>query len=345
MGELWRGGDQNDRGPGGWLGIYNIKKKIQSKITCKTAVHQNGRNFSLEHSADAILPAALAHAETGGRGVGDDVAADGLGRVLGEAHAVGVGDDLVGNEDGDAKLLGEAGELTQKLGHLHLPLGQFAASGIVGPEEGRGGIDDDEGVAVLAEDGGGDLEEFHLMLAVVRAGVRDVLQRGDGVHVEPFGDGLETLGTEGPLGIDVHGLALGSAVGDGQLAGDAQSVAQLGLAGAELPKDLGDAAGLDAPLQQLVELDGPRREGEHGLAILEGIGGGLEVRGDHGPDDLLDLEDLGLRDALDVGQLADGGVGDGLDGVIAGILQLLEVVGVDPVLGEAVQSLEGDSDL
>ena len=122
-------------------------------------------------------------------------------------------------------------------------------------------------------------------------------------------------------------------------------MAELGLAGTEFPKDLGDGAGFDAPLEQLVEFDGPRRQLQHGLAILEGVGGRLEVGWDHGLDDLLDLEDLGLGDALDVGQLADGGVGDGLDGVVAGILELLEVVGVDPVLGEAVQGLEGDSDL
>ena len=299
----------------------------------------------LENCADTILPTALAHAKTGGRGVGNNITPDGLGRVLGKAHPVGVGHDLVGNQNGHTKLLGQAGELTQKLGHLHLTFRQFATSGVVGTEEGRGGIDDDEGVTVLAEDGGGDLQKFHLMLAVVGAGVGDVLEGGDGVHVEPLGNGLEPFGAEGALGIDVHGLAFRSTVGDGQLARDAQSVAQLGLAGAEFAKDLGDTAGLDATLEQLVQFDGTGGELQHGLAILEGVGGRLEVGGDHGLDNLLDLEDLGLGDALDVRQLADGGVGDGFDGVVAGILQLLEFVGVDPVLGEAVQGLEGDSDL
>ena len=301
--------------------------------------------FSLKDGTDTILPTALAHTEAGGRGMSDDVAPDGFGRVLGKAHAVGIGDDLIGNQDRHTKLLGQSSELTQKLGHLHLPFGQLPTSRIIGTKESRGGIDDNEGVAILAEDGGGNLEEFHLMLGVVSACVRDVLEGGDGVHVEAFGNGLETFGTEGTLGVDVHGLALGSAVGNGQLARDAEGVAQLGLAGAEFSKDLGDGAGLDAPLEELVELNGSGGELQHGLAILESVRGRLEVRGDHGLDNLLDLEDLGLGDALDVGQLADGGVGDGLDGVVAGILKLLEVVGVDPVLGEAVQSLEGDSDL
>mmetsp|Transcript_29089 Transcript_29089/g.84532 ORF Transcript_29089/g.84532 Transcript_29089/m.84532 type:complete len:236 (+) Transcript_29089:347-1054(+) len=159
--------------------------------------------------------------------MGDDVAADGLGRVLGERHAVGVGHDLVGNEDGDAEFLGETGQLPEELGHLHLPLGQLAPARIIGPEQGRGRIHHDEGVAILAEDGGRHLEELHLMLAVVGAGVRDVLEGGDGVHVEPLGDGLEPFGAEGPLGVDVHGLALGTAVGDGQLARDAEGVAEL----------------------------------------------------------------------------------------------------------------------
>ena len=304
-----------------------------------------GQRRAVEDGADAILPPSLAHAQTGRRGMRDDVAPNRLGRVLGEGHAVGIGHDLVGDEYRDAKLLREAGELTEELGHLHLPLGQLAPTRIIGPKQRRGGIDDDEGVAIGAEDGGRDLEQFHLMLGVVGAGVRDVLEGGDGVHVEPLGDGLEAFGAERALRVDVHGLALGTAVGDGQLARDAEGVAQLGLAGAELAKDLGDGSGLDAPLEELVELDGPGGEGEHRLAILEGVGGRLEVGRDHRADDPLDLEDLGLGDALDVGELADRGVGDRLDGVVSGILQLLDVVGVDAVLGEAVEGLEADSDL
>ena len=41
----------------------------------------------------------------------------------------------------------------EELGHLHLTFREFTTSGVIGTEEGRGGINDDEGVAVLAEDG------------------------------------------------------------------------------------------------------------------------------------------------------------------------------------------------
>ena len=57
------------------------------------------------HLADAVLAPALLEAQARVRGVRDDVAADGLGGVLGEAHAVGVGHDLVREHHGDAVLL------------------------------------------------------------------------------------------------------------------------------------------------------------------------------------------------------------------------------------------------
>ena len=119
-----------------------------------------GKSWRIENGAYTILPPALAHAKSRGAGVSDDVAPDGLGRVLGEAHPVGIGHDLIADEDGDSKLFREASQLTQELSHLHLPFGQLSSAGVVGPEQGRGRIDDDQGVAILGEDGGGHLEKF-----------------------------------------------------------------------------------------------------------------------------------------------------------------------------------------
>ena len=163
-----------------------------------------------------------------------------------------IGHDLVGNEDGDAKFLGQARQLTQELSHLHLALGKFAASHVVGTKEGRGGIDDEQGVAVLTHNGGGDLEEFHLVFRVVRTGASHVFEGDDGVESKALGNGLQAAGTKSSFRVNVNGLSFGAALGDGQLASDAQGVAELGLAGAEFSKDFGDGARLDAPLEQLV---------------------------------------------------------------------------------------------
>lgn len=50
-----------------------------------------------------------------------------------------------------------------------------------------------------------------------------------------------------------------------------------------------------------------------------------------------DLVGLGFADALDVEQLLLGGVGHGLDGVEAGVLQLLDVAAADSTLLHATQ--------
>ena len=64
------------------------------------------------------------------------------------------------------------------------------------------------------------------------------------------------LGTvpESSLSVDVETLALGSAVVNGQLTGDGQGVAQLGLSCPELAEQFRDRPRLDAPVQQLQRL-------------------------------------------------------------------------------------------
>lgn len=72
---------------------------------------------------------------------------------------------------------------------------------------------------------------------VVRPSDYDVLECGGGVDAEPLGDRLDTIGPEGTLGVNVRDLALASSHLDGELSGDAKSVAKLSLAGAELAVD------------------------------------------------------------------------------------------------------------
>jgi hypothetical protein len=46
------------------------------------------------------------------------------------------------------------------------------------------------------------------------------------------------------------------------------------------------------------------------LAILQGVGGSFEIHGHQTFDNLLELEHLGFRDALDVREFAYRGMGD-----------------------------------
>ena len=67
----------------------------------------------------------------------------------------------------------------------HLPLAQLPSPAVVRPVQRRRAVDYDQGVPVLGHDGRSHLEELHLVLGVVGAGVRHVLEGHLGVHAEP----------------------------------------------------------------------------------------------------------------------------------------------------------------
>ncbi len=109
-------------------------------------------------------------------------------------------------------------------------------------------------------------------------------------------------------------------------------MAQLGLAGPELPVDLRDRSGLDAALEELVDLDGSGGEHDEGLAVFEDVRGGFEVHGYECGDDGFEFGDFGLGDSLDFLEFAGGGVRETFDCVIAGICEFLDVVGGNAVV-------------
>lgn len=84
------------------------------------------------------------------------------------------------------------------------------------------------------------------MVRVVGAGEGDVVQHVLAVEAEALGDGQEALRPKRALRVHEEGLALPAALIQGELARHAEGVAQLGLARAELAKDLGNGAGLEA---------------------------------------------------------------------------------------------------
>lgn len=117
---------------------------------------------------------------------------------------------------------------------------------------------------------------------------------------------------------------------------------KLRLARTKLSKHLGKRSRLDSPLEQLVQLGRSGGERDERLAILQGVGGSLEIHGYHGFDNLLEFEDFGLRESPDLGKFANGRVGDGFDGVKAGVVQFLDVTGCDAVFLKDLQALVVD---
>jgi hypothetical protein len=132
--------------------------------------------------------------------------------------------------------------------------GVLAAARVVGAVQPGRRVDDDEPEALLGHHACRLDQQLQLVVAVVRACVRDVVEHVLAVEPVALGDLHEPLRPEGALSVDVHGLALGAALLERQLRGDAQRVAKLRLARAELAKDLGDRARLDPALEQRVEL-------------------------------------------------------------------------------------------
>jgi hypothetical protein len=112
-----------------------------------------GKSGTVHDAANAILATALAQTETSGRSVRNNVASNRLGGVLGETHSVRIRYNLVGDKDGDAKLFGQASQLTKELSHLHLAFAEFTSTHVVRAEESRGAVNDQESVAILSSEG------------------------------------------------------------------------------------------------------------------------------------------------------------------------------------------------
>ena len=83
----------------------------------------------------------------------DDIAPNRLLRIRIEHRtgpAVDLSDDLVCDDDGDAKFIGQALQSAHEFRKVGLPGGEFAAAGEVGAVEGGCAVDDEEGEAGFA---------------------------------------------------------------------------------------------------------------------------------------------------------------------------------------------------
>ncbi len=187
---------------------------------------------------------------------------------------------LIRNHNRDAELVCQPLQGAHELRQVGLPAAEFPAAAVVGAVERGGGVDDEEREARLAHHGARLVQQLQLMVAVVRAGIRHVVQYLLAREPVPIRHGQQPHWPEGALGVDVQAFPLAAAHVEGELAGDGQGVAYLRLAGAELAEDLGDAAGFDAAGEKGVELFGAGGDGDEFGAALVHFGGGGEAHGD-----------------------------------------------------------------
>mmetsp|Transcript_30291 Transcript_30291/g.55658 ORF Transcript_30291/g.55658 Transcript_30291/m.55658 type:complete len:298 (-) Transcript_30291:86-979(-) len=268
-----------------------------------------------------------------------------LGRILRKAHPIRIRHHLIRHEHGHSKLFRQPRQLPQKLRQLHLPFAQFSPPAIIRPVQRRGGIDDDERVSILGHDGSRHLEEFGLVFGVVGACVGDVFEGDSWVHSESFGDALEALGAEGSFCVDVDGLALGPTLRNGHLARNTQRMTKLRLPRPKLPKNLRQTPRLHPTLQQLIQFRTPGGQRYQTLSILQCIGSRLEIHRYELFHNVFEFRHLGFRETTNFGEFADGGVCDRFDGVEAGIVEFLNIVGGDSLFLEEVEGLVGYSNL
>ncbi|PWN97186.1 hypothetical protein FA09DRAFT_64151 [Tilletiopsis washingtonensis] len=129
-------------------------------------------------------------------GVRDNVAANRLLVVRARiAGAIDLRHDLVGDDDGDSKLVGQAHQAAQELGQMALPRAQLAAARKVGAVERRERVDDEQREARLGHHGGGLQQQLLLVVGIVRPRVRHVVQHLLAVEAEALRHCQQTHGT------------------------------------------------------------------------------------------------------------------------------------------------------
>ena len=121
------------------------------------------------------------------------------------------------------------------------------------------------------------VDEVHLMLRIVRAADNNVLERSFSIHTKALRDSSNAVRSERILGVDVGDLTSTTAVFNRKLSSDAQSVAKLRLAGAELAIDFGQALSGHAVAEHSIKAFGPSGDVHNALSADGDFGSSLEV--------------------------------------------------------------------
>jgi hypothetical protein len=164
--------------------------------------------------------------------------------------------------------------------------------------------------------------------------VRHVVEHLLLIEAEPLGNRNEALRSESSVAIDVHGHAFTATLADGQLARDAQRVADLRLARSELAEDLRDRAGFDTSTEQLVEGLRSAAQTDHALALLEERRRRLEAQVDNLLTCVNNLVYFCLRKTLNDDKMLLGRECYSFDCMEAGFLKFLDITGIDALFFE-----------
>lgn len=288
---------------------------------------------------NTLFTFTLSERQTNLARVGEDVTADRLLGVTREHGSVGIGNDLVGDEDSDAVFVGERLKRAEEASEVLLTIGELTAACVIGAVQGGGRIDDDQGETIFGHHGGGLNEELRLVIGVESLGDSDVVEDIVGIEAVTFSDGAETLGAESTFGVDEESHSFTTALFERKLAHDAKLVAELRLASAEFTEEFSDAASFDTAAEELVEFFGAGLDADEFLAHFVHLGGACEPERNELGAFSDDLVGSLIRDALDSQDLLLASVGDAFDGVEAAFDECLENGALDAVLFEELEWL------
>src|SRR5512136_777920 len=196
----------------GQAGLRPYSRRPSGRLEARLLHHEDrlalGQVRAVHELRDPLPALALPEVDPEGRGVADDVPANGFRRVAEEDRRVG--EDLVRNEADGIVLVQELEEVVHVPVQLLLPGREGPPPGVLGPEVGGEGVDDEEphrplAVPEIVRELPGVLDHEHLVVGGVGPGdmdmVKELLDRGD-VDAEAVHRLLDPLGAEGVLGVD-----------------------------------------------------------------------------------------------------------------------------------------------
>jgi hypothetical protein len=140
--------------------------------------------WGIDDFGHTFFTATLAKEDAGGRCMGKHVATDRFASICTSEERTGarIRLDLVDDDDGDVEFFRHLSELAEMLAELALALVQLASAMVVVAEVCHDAVDDEKAELSRSERLGQTAQVFVLVLAVLRAGVKDVLVGGFGVN-------------------------------------------------------------------------------------------------------------------------------------------------------------------
>lgn len=179
----------------------------------------------------------------------------------------------------DVEFLSNVFDSIEELSQLCLTLTELRTTNIVHTEASHDAVNDEQAKLPRHELFAERFQELKLLLAIVAARIRDILQRCIPVNSKPLGDLDDSLGTECPFGVNVRGFSFSAAHVFWELSNHTHGVAELCFAAAVFAIHFTDTLAFEATAKDLIELLAACRYLDDPLAFVKDLDAGDERSG------------------------------------------------------------------